>query len=251
MEIKERLFHARNIEIWVSPHATKHDLHIAHSSACGLQQLGKRVRIISQAPFPSQNICTVTLRGLAPRIARVAYEKDQTDLKLHFTLQQGNISAENVSLEVGPQADLTIIVGDNKTQYNHEAVYHYILELLLNSEDPALRLLGVALFKLEENAANDVCSATFTKEDLRAALTEPKHVGKVVEFLRPHFGNQPSFLFWFEKSPAVLQALCWTTRPGFQEQAVKLPGSVQKGNWCLWETSRNKKDSICQQLFTP
>ncbi|HEX9722026.1 MAG TPA: hypothetical protein VGA53_02055, partial [Candidatus Paceibacterota bacterium] len=186
---------------------------------------------------------------LAPRIARVTYEKDQTDLKLHFTLQQGNISAENVSLEVGPQADLTIIVGDNKTQYNHEAVYHYILELLLNSEDPALRFLGVALFKLEENAGNDVCSATFTKGDLRAALTEPKHVGKVVEFLRSQFGDHSSFLFWFEKSPALFQALCWTTRPNLQEQAAKLPGSLQKGNWCLWEAPLHQKNTIYQQLF--
>jgi hypothetical protein len=250
MEIKERLSHARNIEIWVSPPATKYDTHIAHSLACALEQLGKRVQITSQNPLTSKNTCTVILRGLAPRIDEVTYEKDQDDLKLHFALQKGNLSPESISLEIAPQTDLTIIVGDKNTQYNYEKVYTYVLELLLNHTEASVRLLGTILFKLEYPLSGHIYTAYITQEDLTAALTEPKYISQVVESLRLQFGDSASYLFFFEKSPFVLQTLFWTIQPQLKEKLLHHPLNQTKGNWTLVDSSFEEKNLIHQQLLT-
>jgi len=111
--MKERILQAQNIGIWISPRATKSDVQIAHNLACGLRKLGKRVQIVSQAPLAEGKTFSVTLKGLASRVAKVAYEKDQEDLKLHFTLQEGELSSENVSLDVASPTNWSFNWGCN------------------------------------------------------------------------------------------------------------------------------------------
>ncbi|MEK6882288.1 MAG: hypothetical protein AABY22_21900, partial [Nanoarchaeota archaeon] len=59
--------------------------------ACGLKKLGKQVSIehaqaILETTPSQEKIFVVSLKGLAPWIAKVRYEKETNDLKLYFTL---------------------------------------------------------------------------------------------------------------------------------------------------------------------
>jgi hypothetical protein len=251
MEIKERLFHAQYIGIWISPHATKYDIQIAQNLACGLKQLGKRVHIVSRAPSAEKKVCTVVLRGLASKIDQVAYEKDEDDLKLHFTLQSGSIAAENISFDIESQADFTIIVGNSQDQYNYQKLYSYVLEALLNHSEPVFRLLGTMLFKNERAPISNVCELTLTKEDLQTALVQPKHIPQAVDIFRSHFGDNLSYLLFLEKSPAFFQTIFWTAQQELQEKAAGQILSQQKGNWILWETSADQKNTFAQKLLAP
>jgi hypothetical protein len=242
MEAKERLFHSRNIGIHISPYATKYDIQNAHTIACGLKQLGKNVEISLQKPRSPQKISTVILKGLASRIAQVTYETDAEDLKLHFVLQQGNMSLENISLEIEQSADLTIIVGDSKAEHNYEKIYSHVLELLLNHADPSFRCLGTILFKLELSPTHNMYTSTITQEDFQAALVYPKHAPQAIQALRNEFGEQCSYLLYFEKPGGGFQTILWTVNPQLQKSIHSLHADTGKikGNWILWDTAPNE-----------
>lgn len=253
MEMKERIFHASNIGIWISPTATRSDVQSAHNLAIALKKLGKRVHIISRAPSSlSKNTFTVTLAGLASRVAQVDYEKDKEDLKLHFTLQRGDLRPENISLDISPQTDLTIIVGDNTAQYNYQALYTHILELLLNHQEAAFRLLGIVLLKLEQTSIEnkEIYKTHFTQEDFETALVSPKLIPTVAEDLRVHFGDQCSYLFFVEKPEGTAQALLWTSQPQLHDHLIGQNPKQLKGNWALWTSQTMPKPPFKQKLFS-
>jgi hypothetical protein len=190
------------------------------------------------------------LRGLASRIDQVTYEKAQDDLKLHFALQNGNIAAENISFDIESQADFTIIVGDKEDQYNYQKLYAYVLEALLNHSEPVFRLLGTILFKNEHAPPNSIYELTLTKEDMLTALVEPRHIPQAVEAFRSHFGDNASYLLFLEKSSSVFQAIFWTAQQKLQEQTGAQIPNQKKGNWILWETSLDQKDTFSQKLLS-
>jgi len=249
MDTEERILHAQHIKIYISPRATNSDIQIARTAACGLTKLGKHVQIVSQEPLPSKNTFSVTLRGMAPLIADVTHEKENNDLNLHFTLQKGQLPPENVSFSIAPRDDLTIIVGDNKAQYNYKKIHTFIIELLLNHQDPSFRLLGTILFKLENMPSGTMYATTLTRRDLRIALTSPKHMPSIIQDLRQQFGDQSSYVFFLEKTPEELQVILWTLHAHVKQQcAQKIPSEV-KGDWLLSTISAEQKKLLNQEIF--
>src|SRR3989339_172600 len=132
MDIRDLLEKSQTISILLPVQENARDLQTAFTLAYILQKkLGKRVAFEGRnvasplapqvKPLPDkEKTFAISIRGLAPWISKIYYEKDEKDLRLYFTLKQGEILKENVSLETFPRPDLTIIVGDSTNQYNRE-----------------------------------------------------------------------------------------------------------------------------------
>ncbi len=218
--------------------------------ACGLKKLGKQVSIEHsqaplEAPSPNERTFVVSLKGLAPRVARLRYEKDAKDLKLYFTLSRGELFPEALSLQLQNQADLTIIVGDQPLERNNTQTQllaasmlsareakHPLLNLLRSQEDPQARLLGMALSQLEYISRLDLYLIALREEHLRSIHLEHKNLPLLIPELRGSFGDQSSYLFLFD-SPLGAQGVLWSSSPHLRKKFHDMGGGQQKGFWTL------------------
>jgi len=248
MNPTQLLENSKTISLILSPEADATDMQKALLFACGLKKLGKQVSIehtqtALDTPSLKEKIFVVSLKGLAPWIARVRYEKEANDLKLYFTLNQGEISPEVLSLQIQNQADLTIIVGDkarlnnqgsasSTTVLSYDQVKKPLLDLLCSKEDSQIRLLGIVLSKFEYIARLDVSVITLRQQDLQDLRVDSKHIPLLVPELKESFGDHLSYLFLLDSLQGT-QGLLWSSSSLLRTKFRDIAGGQQKGPWVL------------------
>ncbi|MEK7542494.1 MAG: hypothetical protein AAB524_02230 [Patescibacteria group bacterium] len=248
MNVAQLLEKSKTISLVLPFGAQQSDTQTAFLLACGLKKLGKQVSIEHiQTPLLASSLkektFVVSLKGLAPWIARVRYEKDAQDLKLYFTLNQGEVSPEALSFQMQDQADLTIIVGDKALQNNNSQplsatvlsaseTKEPLLNLLCSQENPQTKLLGAILSNLEYISHLDTHLTILRQENLRNIRVESKNLPLLVPELRESFGDQCSYLFLLG-SLLGAQGVLWSPSPQLRAKVRDIAGGQQKGPWVL------------------
>ena len=162
------------------------------------------------------------------------YEKDVKDLKLYFTLNQGEISPEALSFQIQNQADLTIIIGD-KTRPNNlsgDQVKKPLLDILCSKEDSQARLLGLVLSKFEYIARLDIAVIILSLQDLQDTRVDSKHIPLLVPELKESFGDHLSYLFLLGSLQGT-QGILWSSSNQLRAKFRDIAGGQQKGRWVL------------------
>jgi len=248
MNVTQLLENSKNISLILPPEADEADEYKALLLACGLKKLGKQVSIehsqtTLDTPSLKEKIFVVALKGLAPWIAKVRYEKEAQDLKLYFTLNQGEISSEALSLQIQNQADLTIIVGDKARLHNPGSspsttvlsdgqVKKPLLDILYSKEDSQTRLLGIVLSKFEYIARLNVAVIVLRQQDLQDLGVDSKHIPLLVPELKESFGDHLSYLFLLDSLQGT-QGLLWSSSSQLRTKFRDIAGGQQKGPWVL------------------
>jgi len=218
MDTKEILQKSQHISVQLPQEAAQKDVQAASTIMCGLRELGKDVRLERKKSAPPHSFA-VSLRGLAPKIAKVQYEKDKEDVHLYFTLQEGEISQE--------QTDLTIIVGQDNSWGKA------VLELLAQQESPQARLLGRLLQKLEYTGS--MHTSSIQQRDFQETGSTPKTLVQTVSKIKEDFGSQLSYFFIFETANnGKSQALLWTSQESIKARLLPVGVAQQKGGWALY-----------------
>ena len=248
MNVERLLEESKTIAVVLPLGAPANDTQEALLLACGLKKLGKQVSIEHsqaplEAPSPNERTFVVSLKGLAPRVARLRYEKDAKDLKLYFTLSRGELFPEALSLQLQNQADLTIIVGDQPLERNNGQLpsvnvlsageaKQSLLNLLRSQENAQARILGMALSQLEYISRLDLYLIALHEEHLQSMNLEYKNLPLLIPDLRGSFGDQSSYLFLFD-SPFGAQGMLWSSSPNLRTKLRDMSGGQQKGFWVL------------------
>lgn len=224
------------------------DTHEARILQCGFRKLGKQVvlehaQTAPLAPLSEEKTFVVSLRGLAPWIAKVRYEKEASDLKLYFTLNQTAASSQDVSLHAQNQTDLIIIVGDNSNQNNESQsllipilsaneAKKQLFDLLCSNEEVPTRVLGVVLSKLEYSSRLNTYLVSLREQDFQNMHAKPQNLPLVIPMLTENFGEQSSYLFLLD-APHGAQGLLWSSSPLLRAKFRDIAGGQQKGPWVL------------------
>ncbi|MBU1015100.1 hypothetical protein KKI17_01515 [Patescibacteria group bacterium] len=141
----------------------------------------------------------ITLRGIAPWISEISYEKGATDVKLYFTLATDSFSAKDV---------------------------------LVNSSPPTENIVARILQKLEYLPAAGLSIATLSTDELEGNIQQlPAAAGN----LRERLGPQHGFLLLYQPGRQV----CWQgiLCGGNTKTKAILLGAFQgkeKGPWALF-----------------
>jgi len=251
MNAAQLLYESKTISVLLPLQPQENDTREALLLVCGLKQLGKQVSLISgQTSLPTassleEKTFVVSLKGLAPKIARVRYEKDQNDLKLYFTLNQGGISPEALSIERQEQPDLILIVGDKPLQDNtvspspsliptcsFREAKNALCTLLQSKENPQTRILGIILSKLEYIPSHHIFVALFQKEEFFDVQAYTKALPLALLQLQKTFQDNSSFLVLFD-SPQGCQGILWSSSLNLRAKFRDMTGGQQKGSWVL------------------
>ncbi len=248
MNVTQLLEKSKTISLVLPTGAQEGDTQKALLLACGLKRLGKQVslehtRTSFDESSPKEKTFVVSLKKLAPWIARVRYEKDAEDLKLYFTLNEQDVSPEALLIQIQNQADLTIIVGDNSLKNNEAQLpaptilreteaKSSLLDLLRSQENPQTRLLGAVLLRLEHISRFNAYLIVLRQSDLKNIQVEPKNLPLIVPELRETFGDQSSYLLLLD-SLLGAQGILWSLSLQLRTKIRDITGGQQKGPWVL------------------
>ena len=248
MSAPQILEKSRTVSLVLPFQAQTRDKQTAFLFACGLKKLGKQVSLeYTDMPLTSsssdEKTFVVSLKGLGPWISRVRYEKEGKDLKLYFSLTQGEISPTTLSLQIQGQEDRIIIVGNKSPQNNKDEpsstaqlsdkeAKQPLLDLLSSQKDPQTRLLGLILAKIEYISQSNTFLAVLYKEDFRGTRSSSKNLPLLISTLRESFGDQSSYLFFFDSSQGA-QGMLWSRSSQLQAKFRDIAKAEQKGPWIL------------------
>ncbi len=267
MNTRELIEQSKNILIAYAL-GEKKNQPIAFALLCGLRKLGKDVRLgekdtlgqppssLSSSPSEGKTFM-VSLRGLALWISKVYYEKDERDIRLYFTLRRGEISPENLSLQIQDQTDLAIIVDEDASTDNTPTLHgswkvvssqdaqSIILQLLSRDPDPSTRLLGRILERLDPSWHAQLYVASLEQKDFRDSQANPKTLPPLIENLKGSFGADASYLFFYSHASAPeLKGIFWSPRKEWREKILQSQKGQERGNWLLFSAPAEKISEI-------
>lgn len=171
---------------------------------------------------PQEKTFVVLLKGVASKVAQVRYEKDESDLKLYFTLRQ-------------PPPTLSIETENDSGHQNltlSERIEGRLLHLLKSHADPQVRLWGALLSRLEYIPASGLFVAVLAKQELESTQLKMRMLPAAMLSLTKAFGEQFSF-FVLVDSDEGCRGILWSSSPLLRTKLKNITGSQQKGHWVL------------------
>lgn len=252
----ECIQNAKNVELALSENPHEKSLGDALCLLAALTQSGKQVALspgflklahadwIHPFALPLET-ATISLKGIAPYISKVSYEKSNQDIKLSFSLSQGTIKPEHVHIEQRPSPDLTIIVGANPRIHNQDMTVNphprlwntnlaleCSLSLLSPFQIPSLKLLSRSLSTLEHLKDRKTCFVSFERRDFRETQTNPRDIKSVASHLAAFAKPEISLFAIFETGPGNnIQGILKSDNPALRK---KFQGK-EKGSWALFD----------------
>ena len=159
-----------------------------------------------------QKTFAVKLKGLAPWISEIQYQKEEQDLTLYFTLKK--------------ETEVNIIVED-------EATGHKRLS-------PVAAPLGALSQKLVANVEYkpnlDLYITSLDQEDFAECKATSLALKGAMEELKEYGGETSSLLVLFDTAQGC-QGLLWSRRPEIREKVQTLKKGAEKGNWVLFHAT--------------
>ena len=153
----------------------------------------------------------VKLKGLAPWISQIQYEKEETDLALYFTLKK--------------DTEVNIIVEDDKTGS----------KLLSPVTTPLAPLAQKLISNVEYNPNSDLYITSLQRKDFEECRATSLALKSAVEELRQYGAEESSLLVLYETIKGT-QGLLWSRRQDMREQVKSQNQGTEKGNWVLFAT---------------
>lgn len=154
----------------------------------------------------------VKLKGLAPWISEIQYEKEELDLTLYFTLKK--------------DTEVNIIVEDEK--HGHKVL------------SPITTSLGALSKKLIANVEykpnSDLYITSLRYQDFATCNATPLALKGAMEDLKQCGGENSSLLILFETNKNT-QGLLWSKRPEIRKTVTTQNQGQEKGNWVLFTTT--------------
>lgn len=151
----------------------------------------------------------VKLKGLAPWVSEIQYEKEKKDLTLHFTLKK--------------EAEVNIIVEDagrgNK-----------FLAPIATPVGPLSRKL---ISNVEYKPNSDLYITSIKRKDFEECGATTLALKGAVEELKQCGGESSSLLVLFETRKGG-QGLLWSKKADMREKVKSLRRGEERGNWVLF-----------------
>jgi len=156
----------------------------------------------------------VKLKGLAPWISEIQYEKEELDLTLYFTLTK--------------DAEVNIIVEDGKTRGK-------LLSLITTPLAPLSQKL---ISNVEYKPNSDLYITSLYKRDFQECGATSLALKGAMEELKQCGGESSSLLVLFETAKGA-RGLLWSKRSEVREKVKTLNKGTEKGNWVLFAAKGN------------
>ena len=155
----------------------------------------------------------VKLKGLAPWISEIQYEKEEQDLTLHFSLKK--------------DTEVNIIVEDE--QVGHK---------LLSPHVPPLGALSRRLIaNVEYKPNSDLYITSLKHRDFTECKATSLALKGAVEELKQYGAQNSSLLVLFETTQGS-QGLLWSKKLEVKEKVKRLRQGTEKGDWILFTTKK-------------
>ena len=153
----------------------------------------------------------VKLKGLAPWISQIQYEKEEADLTLYFTLKK--------------DTQVNVIVEDDKTGSK-----------LLSPVTTQLAPLAQKLISNVEYKPNsDLYITSLQQKDFGECNATSLALKSAMEELRQYGAEDSSLLVLYETMKGT-QGLLWSKRQDIRSQVKSQNQGAEKGNWVLFQT---------------
>ncbi len=153
----------------------------------------------------------VKLKGLAPWISQIQYEKEETDLTLYFTLKK--------------DTEINVILEDGRAESK-----------LLSLVTPSLAPLAQRLISNVEYKPNsDIYITSLQKKDFIECRATSLALKGSMEELKQYGAEESSFLVLYETGKGT-HGLLWSKRQDIREKVQEQNQGTQKGNWVLFIT---------------
>jgi len=153
----------------------------------------------------------VKLKGLAPWISEIQYEKGELDLTLYFTLKK--------------DAEVNIIVEEDKKGN----------KLLSPIITPLAPLSKKLISNVEYKPNSDLYITSLRHQDFIECGATSLALKGAIEELKQCGAENSSLLILFETAGGT-QGLLWSKRSEIREKIKTLNKGAEKGNWVLFET---------------
>ena len=153
----------------------------------------------------------VKLKGLAPWISQVQYEKEETDLTLYFTLNK--------------DTEINVILEDTKAGSK-------LLPLVTPSLAPLAKRL---ILNIEYKPNSDLYITSLQRKDFIECRATSLALKGSMEELKQYGAQESSFLVLYETDRGT-HGLLWSKRQDIREKVQSQNQGAQKGNWVLFTT---------------
>lgn len=208
--------------------------------------------LLSPSKTEGPGTFVVSLKGLAPWISSVSYEKGEQDLRLFFSLNKGTVSSDRLSLEQDA-SKLTIIVGDGTEKHNresspavldHQRALADAMGLLPPDQRQLARAIGILLAALSR-AGSSSFTAVFSpkgspEESARLLRLAPGALETLVSWL----DGKRSFGVALSLSPRDSQGLLYNAG----QEAARTFGGTSRGPWTLFPSPGRSARELAQDM---
>lgn len=268
MNLWELVQKSQNIVLDLRSYREERELQSALTLFGALAQLGKNVipagLIQEQFPQPNKTLSSlektfvISLKGLAPYITRVTYEKNTSDLELFFTLRDTkNISPVSSQSQRSP--DLTIIVGDERTPHNGESAeedrmkkfegeVERFLGFFPKEEQSLLKLFGKVMARCRSYTTQGLSLSVARKTDFQETNTCPKMLPKLLQYTAQFFGDQISCFIFFETQTGMTRGIGLNIPSHAVEWLGSLGEIQQVKNWLILGQSNISFERIQEKI---
>jgi len=228
----------------------------------GLQDMRAQAPLAQDQPTQEQKTFAVSIKGLAPWISKVSYEKSDQDLNLYFSLHTREIAGQRPSLPQKP-TDLNIIVGDNKVQNNTEhskdsslaveatkELTTFALQLLSQQQQPETKLLSAALANMDYIKEKWLYISQLQTSDFENSGTTELQLKHIIQELKTYFGRESSYLILFESLTSHhTKGLLWSPQKNLQDTIMLYGSGEGKGNWVLFSLSQKELTQVYKEII--
>ncbi|MBI4138173.1 MAG: hypothetical protein HY482_01080 [Candidatus Wildermuthbacteria bacterium] len=153
---------------------------------------------------------SLTLKGIAPLVSEVRYEKKEQDVTLYITIQKN--------------MPVRVLVDDASITCKRLAPLGPLSKKLLST--------------IEYWPSSDLYIAFLRPEDFASCQASPKSVRTALEELRDCASQNSSFVILFEtKERKDTQCLAWSEKERVLNAVASICPGSRKGNWALGSSS--------------
>ena len=256
MEARDLLTQSQTVLVSFPVQPTQQELQDAFTFIYALHKLGKTVKVegdlgknskaFSRIIAQKEKTFVVSLKGLAPWISQIDYEKDKEDLKLIFKLKQGEMTPANLSLDIPSNKDLTVLVRNNEMGSSMTQFLSTSLSLLSNEDITEAKMAGIMLSRTEYFSAINTQASYIEANDFETLNTNSKILTSVIQNLSDLL-KASAFLTFFA-SDSGTKGLLWSTQAHLQKKVLQTWNGQSKDKWTLFSIPSQSPNSLQEQV---
>ncbi|MDP4009120.1 MAG: hypothetical protein Q8P71_01725 [bacterium] len=176
----------------------------------------------------------VSLKGLAPWISKIHYEKTEDDLKLYFTLRDSEASDRlrdgRPAIEVLPLSSPPSISQDQKVMIAQTSELPQILASLSLQDQVSCSIAGHALSTMKR--VHSLATGIVPREIFRLYGAQPATLQEAAGMIREVLSKAPFCIFFAKPESSITQFLAWSI-PEATSLTMPLTQKETRGGWTL------------------